>query len=115
MSKRIGISPEQLQTVQAILRDHLPKGVHAWAFGSRVTWTAKPFSDLDLAVEGPAPIPSDIMAKLAEAFSESDLPWRVDVVDLNTVSPEFRAIVEAQRVPVEFRNKGTSKNSLWNF
>jgi type I restriction enzyme S subunit len=85
MTGKIDISPDQLETVQTILRAHLPKGTLAWAFGSRVTWTAKPFSDLDIALEG-----------------ASDLPWKVDVIDLNAVSPEFRAIVERQRVPADW-------------
>ena len=31
---------------------------------------------------------------LREAFEESDLPFRVDIVDYNTVSEAFRAIIE---------------------
>ncbi|SEP66234.1 type I restriction enzyme, S subunit [Loktanella sp. DSM 29012] len=102
MTAKIDISPEQLAIVQGILKDHLPKGTLAWAFGSRVTWTAKPFSDLDIALEGAAPLPSDVLIDLEEAFEASDLPWKVDVIDLNAVSPEFRAIVERQRVPADW-------------
>jgi type I restriction enzyme, S subunit len=102
MSNAIDISPEQLLIVQSILRKHLPKGARTWAFGSRVTWTAKDFSDLDLAVEHDAPLPSKTLINLEEDFEESDLPWRVDVIDLNAVSPEFRAIVKAQRVPADW-------------
>lgn len=101
MTAKIDISPEQLAIVQGILCDHLPKGTLAWAFGSRVTWTAKPFSDLDIALEGAAPLAADVLIDLEEAFDSSDLPWKVDVIDLNTVSPEFRAIVERQRVPAD--------------
>ena len=102
MSAKIDISPEQLAIVQGILKDHLPKGTLAWAFGSRVTWTAKPFSDLDIALEGVAPLAPDVLIDLEEAFDSSDLPWKVDVIDLNAVSPEFRAIVERQRVPADW-------------
>ena len=103
MTAKIDVSPEQLAIVQGILRDHLPKGTLAWAFGSRVTWTAKPFSDLDIALEGTAPLHPDVLIDLEEAFEASDLPWKVDVIDLNAVSPEFRAIVERQRVPADWR------------
>lgn len=103
MKGKIDISPEQLAIVQGILRDHLPKGTLAWAFGSRVTWTAKPFSDLDIALEGAAPLAPDVLIDLEEAFEASDLPWKVDVIDLNAVSPEFRAIVERRRVPADWR------------
>jgi type I restriction enzyme S subunit len=102
MTGKIDISPEQLAIVQGILKDHLPKGTLAWAFGSRVTWTAKPFSDLDIALEGAAPLAPDVLIDLEEAFEASDLPWKVDVIDLNAVSPEFRAIAERQRVQVVF-------------
>lgn len=104
MTAKIDISPEQLAIVQGILKEHLPKGTLAWAFGSRVTWTAKPFSDLDIALEGADPVPSDVLIDLEEAFEASDLPWKVDVIDLNAVSPEFRAIVERQRVPADWRS-----------
>lgn len=98
MTGKIDISPEQLAIVQGILKAHLPKGTLAWAFGSRVAWTAKPFSDLDIALEGAEPLPADVLIDLEEAFEASDLPWKVDVIDLNAVSSEFRAIVERQRV-----------------
>ncbi|WP_319823840.1 restriction endonuclease subunit S [Thalassovita sp.] len=104
MTGKIDISPEQLAIVQGILKDHLPKGTLAWAFGSRVTWTAKPFSDLDIALEGAAPLAADVLIDLEEAFEASDLPWKVDVIDLNAVSPEFRAIVERQRVPADWED-----------
>jgi hypothetical protein len=38
--------------------------------------------------------------ELADAFEESDLPIKVDVVDLHRVSPTFKAIVEEQMVEV---------------
>lgn len=104
MTAKIDISPDQLAIVQEILNDRLPKGTLAWAFGSRVTWTAKPFSDLDIALEGAAPLPPEVLIDLKEAFEASDLPWKVDVIDLNAVSPEFRAIVERQRVPADWKD-----------
>jgi hypothetical protein len=33
---------------------------------------------------------------LEDAFSESDMPFRVDVVDYRAVSDEFRAIIDAR-------------------
>jgi type I restriction enzyme S subunit len=37
-------------------------------------------------------------AALTEAFAESDLPWKVDVLDGCSVSPSFRQIIEAHKV-----------------
>ena len=48
----------------------------------------KPHSDLDLALEGPPLKPHQAYA-LREAFSESDLPMRVDTVALNDLPREW--------------------------
>ena len=85
--------------MRGILERVVP-GRQVWAFGSRVTGRAKKFSDLDLAVLGEAPLPLGIMGELAEAFSESDLPWKVDVVDWATASERFRGVVEESHVEI---------------
>lgn len=40
----------------------------------------------------------DVLAALNEAFAESDLPWKVDVVDWARMSDAFRRIVERDKV-----------------
>ncbi|MDQ6957813.1 MAG: nucleotidyltransferase substrate binding protein [Mariprofundaceae bacterium] len=50
-------------------------------------------SDIDLAIIADAPIDSGRLSELKEAFSESDLPYRVDVVDYASASPAFRDII----------------------
>ena len=50
----IDASPSQLDTVTRILAGHVPE-CEVRVFGSRATWTAKDYSDLDLAVVGSAP------------------------------------------------------------
>ena len=96
----VDIRADHLEIVQDILRTQLPVGVKVWVFGSRANWTTKDSSDLDLAVEGAASLDHGVMVGLEVAFEESDLPYTVDVVDLNGVSHTFRQIVEGQRVPL---------------
>ena len=73
-----------LALVRALIRQHAPHH-QFFAFGSRVVGGAagrrrvKPHSDLDLAFTG-EPIPLEQLFALREAFSESDLPMRVDIV-----------------------------------
>jgi hypothetical protein len=47
-----------------------------WALGSRVVGKARRYSDLDLAIITSTPFTLTSRAALAEAFSESDPPWR---------------------------------------
>ncbi|MCF7521574.1 nucleotidyltransferase domain-containing protein [Neisseria sp. ZJ106] len=88
----ITIAPEDLQMVQNILRQYIPQRT-VWAFGSRVVGNAKPYSDLDLAILGDNPLSLQEHADLADAFSQSDLPWKVDLVDWHLISEEFRNII----------------------
>lgn len=86
--------------LQAILAQHLPDR-EVWAFGSRTKGTAKPHSDLDLVVLGAAPLGIATQAALTEALSESDLPWRVDVVDWATCTSAFQALIAQHHVVVQ--------------
>jgi predicted nucleotidyltransferase len=94
VNRAIDLSQAELAIVQAILRSHLPPATRAWVFGSRATATARRYSDLDLALEGEIPLSPDVLGDVAEALSESDLPYRVDVIDLRSVDAAFRAIIE---------------------
>lgn len=93
----ININPDNLEMTRSILSRFVPDR-EVRAFGSRVTGTAKEFSDLDLAVMGDAPIPSSILADMKEAFSESSLPFKVDVIDWALTKEHFRRIIEKDYV-----------------
>ena len=58
----------------------------------------KDSSDLDLALEGDTDIPPRSLSALEMAFEDSDLPFVVDIVDVNRIGERFRRIVEEQRV-----------------
>lgn len=89
----IDLSPEHLAEVRRILASLAPD-LEVLAFGSRVRGAARAYSDLDLALRGPAPLDPRRLAALKDAFAESDLPFSVDVLDWRAVSPEFRRTVE---------------------
>ena len=96
----IDIRPDLWLIVHDILQKHVPHR-EVWAYGSRARGTAKPYSDLDLAVITAQPLGLPLSAAMSEDFSESDLPWKVDVLDWATTSESFKAIVERQRVVVQ--------------
>lgn len=89
----IEITEKEREIVQQILQRIVPE-YPVWVFGSRVKGTAKPFSDLDLAIITDKPLSLQKHAELVEAFSESDLPWKVDIVDWAATSEQFKAIIQ---------------------
>jgi type I restriction enzyme S subunit len=97
---RIDLRTDHRELVLNILRANLPHDTKAWVFGSRATGRARRYSDLDLAIDAGRPLTLDEIARLAEAFSESDLPYRVDVVDWNEIGDGWRQTILAQHVPV---------------
>lgn len=96
----IAVSEADWLIIRNILRAHVPDCT-VWAFGSRATGRAKQYSDLDLAISGKKPLGIDLAAQLAEAFAESDLPYKVDIVDWATASEAFRKVIERDRVVVQ--------------
>jgi predicted nucleotidyltransferase len=92
------LTAEKLAVVTAILDLHLPKDFAVRGFGSRASGRCKPWSDLDLAIQGPEPLSLSLLAALAEAFDESPLPWKVDLVDRNSVDDGFAAIIDRDNI-----------------
>lgn len=89
---RLDIELQQWQTIQNILRQYLPD-TEVWAFGSRIKGNAKRYSDLDLAVITTRSLALATQSHLAKAFSESDLPWRVDIVDWASATEQFKQVI----------------------
>ena len=90
------MEPRHWKIVEDIL-NHYPHTFYA--FGSRVKGTQKRFSDLDLCLK--ESIPFNIQGHIDEDFEESDLPFKVDVIDWNLISPEFREIIKKDLTLIE--------------
>lgn len=98
--EQIDITPEERAIVLRILNEIVPDR-EVRAFGSRVTGKAKPFSDLDLAIMGDEPLSLETRARLEEAFSESDLPWKVDILDQFSSDQAFQGLINPVSIFLE--------------
>lgn len=97
----LGVRPDQWEIIRGLLNKHVPQ-FEVWAFGSRVKgnrWAnqVKPFSDLDLCIITDHPLTLEELTAITDDFSDSDLPWKVDIVDWATTSEHFRKIIEANK------------------
>ena len=93
----LDLEDRDARTIRRILEKHLPD-LAVRAFGSRVSGTARRTSDLDLVLMTEAPLDPMRMAELREAFTESDLPFKVDLLDRATTGEGFRRLVEPESV-----------------
>ncbi len=94
-----------LQQVQALLHEHVPDA-EVWAYGSRVTGTGHEASDLDLVLRNSRDLHAENpgIASLKEAFIESSLPIRVDVMDWARIPESFHREIERAHVIVQAGN-----------
>ena len=102
----LDIREEHARILRDVLRKLLPPQARAYVFGSRVHGSARRYSDLDLALEWSGPLGLDRLGAIAEALSESDIPYKVDIVDLATVDPSFRARIAQDCIPFETADAG---------
>jgi len=96
----IDISTENWRIVRDILQRYVPDR-EVWAFGSRAKWTAKEFSDLDIAIIGDTPLSIALTADMREAFQESALPFKVDIVDWANITPSFQQVIQAAKIQIQ--------------
>lgn len=89
----VDFNKHELDVVWSILERFVPNA-ETIVFGSRIHGKAKPWLDLDLAIKGKSALDWKLVAEIKEAFQESELPFRVDILDWNDISPSFRKAIE---------------------
>jgi predicted nucleotidyltransferase len=67
-------------------------------FGSRARGRFRPFSDIDLLVEGPDPVPLGLLARMETDLSESALEVMVELVDARKTSPAFLESIASELI-----------------
>jgi predicted nucleotidyltransferase len=100
MEINLNISPKDLETLQNLLKQYLP-GITVWAFGSRVKFTNKASSDLDLV----AFITKEESLKLlflADAIEEAYLPFRVDLLSWSDIPDNFKKNIQSNFVVIQW-------------
>lgn len=98
---KLQISEIERKIVSDILEKYLPN-CEVWAFGSRAKGTANPYSDLDLAIISNTELPLELMADLKEEFSNSDLIYKIDILDWNNTSEYFQEIIKQEKIVFKY-------------
>ena len=76
-----------------VIRRHLPDPAYRiFLFGSRATGSAAESSDIDIGIEGPAPVPGQALAAIHNELEEAPTLYTIDVVDFRRVPEKFRQV-----------------------
>jgi len=108
----IDVSEKDFLTIKSILEAQVPD-CEVRAFGSRVTWTAKDHSDLDLVIVGSGKLENGKLDHVKRAMEESSLPFRVDVLDWHRISREFQHNIEKNFTVIKKSGQKTSNG--WRY
>lgn len=100
----IDLADKYLKEIQTIINQHAPD-CRIRIFGSRATGKSGKFSDLDLAIEGNKELGLQTMVMMKEAFRESNLPFKVDVLDWLAISNDFRSQINQECVTIQGDDK----------
>jgi predicted nucleotidyltransferase len=79
-----GLNERDTQIIFGILKKY-PEVKNVLLFGSRAKDGFHKGSDIDLAIDG-GNIPPKTLRRIKSDFEESDLPYRVDLLDYNTLN-----------------------------
>lgn len=87
----IDLEDKYIEFIKETIYNVLPD-VEIFIFGSRVQGKAQEYSDVDIALKGS--IPFIDLLKVKAIFEDSTFPYKVDIIDLDSVKPEFLKIIE---------------------
>jgi uncharacterized protein len=108
LAARIAIPVPHLQFLLAQLKLYIPSAT-VWAFGSRVKGSHHPASDLDLAVLCDKETAQKILPKLNDVLVESDLPFKVQLLDFNRLPANMQENIKNQYMVLYHPQEKTSK------
>lgn len=107
----INLEEKYLNYVRSVLKKHVPQYT-VWLFGSRATSTIKPYSDIDLVIISDQSVSSNAICLMTLEFAESDLPYKVDLVDWSTLDDEFKKIIRNRYEVIQYKNSYEKPKNL---
>jgi predicted nucleotidyltransferase len=91
---------EAAEFAAAVVRRHVPDPAYrVFLFGSRAEGTAHERSDIDIGIEGPAPVSPEALSLIEDELEEAPTLYTIEVVDFTRVPEKFRRVART-RLPL---------------
>jgi predicted nucleotidyltransferase len=109
-NKTLGLKPEDFEELKDILHLRLKKlkkdNIKIYAFGSRVKGKSNKTSDIDLAIDANREkLPFLFIEAIKNLLSASEIPYKVDIIDLNEISESFKSSIKDDLVEIDYGGK----------
>jgi len=92
-----GIDPKVKSKIIAVLNALVPEA-KIYLYGSRAKGTHAQWSDIDLALDAGCKLDQLEVGEARDMLEASNMPYKVDVVDINSVSQNLRDEILKDRV-----------------
>lgn len=112
--KIFGLSKKHIDIIKSILEKNLIsyEKSKVYIFGSRANGKFKDFSDIDIAVKLKSLQANLLISKIREDLEESDLPFKVDLVNWNEIAKEYLPNIKKQKI-LFWSPEHVAKKSAW--
>ncbi len=107
----IDLTPTHRRIVSEFLEKYVPK-TEIWAYGSRVKFTTRANSDLDL-VSFSEPGQENAIYDLHKAFENSDLPFQVDILVWDDIPENFKKNIKKAYLVLQHKSSTSALAKGW--
>lgn len=97
LMERFPIDKKSKEKIIAIINALVPEA-KIYLFGSRARGTNNEWSDIDIALDGGKELPSLTIMELNDIMVATNMPYKVDIVDLYFISDQMRQAILKEKV-----------------
>ncbi len=91
----LAYTPSQREFLIKVINRYFPD-IEIFVFGSRASGTFIKTSDLDLCIKGKKKLDLPNWSKLEDEICQSDLPFKVDLLDWYRLPPELQKTIKEE-------------------
>lgn len=96
---KLNLDDKYIEFVNRLISEELEE-VEVYIFGSRAQNNSYEYSDVDIALKAQNVIEIESLLKIKANFQNSTFPYKVDLIDLNSIDEKFFNIIKNDLVKI---------------
>lgn len=96
---KLNLDDKYIEFVNRLISEELEE-VEVYIFGSRAQNNSYEYSDVDIALKAQNVIKIESLLKIKANFQNSTFPYKVDLIDLNSIDEKFFNIIKNDLVKI---------------